>query len=560
MNPSIISISEKLPPFSHEVEPGHTLQIEPFPLTRAGVSADMDYTADHVEGLLMDGGAVLDADPFEPDPAPQPQASTLDTPLPDEHLPPEPELPSLFDLYGPPVYTKTVQSNQIIVDINEAYWAGRYRRENIILHEPDERTFYKYSEEHGLFSVETPDRIKHDLSAMLLNESHAPSMDDLIKFRKDSKLNSVVATLRGITEERGAFEDRPQTVHLANCFLRLNPQGFESLPFSPQFKSRNQSPISYDPASMCPRFLDELILPAVHPEDVFLLQKMIGQILLGRNLVQRFVILDGLGGRGKTQLINILKLIVGIINSTQLRTHLLNERFEIFRFRKCTLLTGIDVPADFLSTKPAQVIKGLVGGDWFDAEQKGGTGSFPIKGDFNIFIASNARLKIKLDGDVSAWRRRLLIVRYEAPPPKKKIPNFAELLVDQEGSGIMNWALEGIRMLMDDITSHGDITLTDRQKGVVESLLAESESLRHFVETRIVSAPARNLTVDEIVEAYADFCPEMGWNALPITDIHSELPSLMLEKFRTVRANDIQRDGRAKRGFRNVAFIGESKT
>lgn len=116
------------------------------------------------------------------------------------------------------------------------------------------------------------------------------------------------------------------------------------------------------------------------------------------------------------------------------------------------------------------------------------------------------------------------------------------------------------RMPMDDIVSHGDITLTDRQKGVVDSLLAESESLRHFIETRIKNAPCRNLTGDEIIEAYADFCPEMGWNPQPITEIQRELPALMLELFRTVRANDIQRDGKPKRGFRNVAFTGEPET
>jgi phage/plasmid-associated DNA primase len=269
--------------------------------------------------------------------------------------------------------------------------------------------------------------------------------------------------------------------------------------------------------------------------------------------------LDGLGGRGKTQLANIIQLIIGISNVTQLRTHLLNERFEIFRFTKRTLLIGIDVPADFLSTKSAQVIKGLVGGDWFDAEQKGGTGSFQVKGEFNIFITSNAHLNIKLDGDVSAWRRRMLIVRYEAPPPKKKIPNFAEVLVNEEGSGILNYALEGLRMMMHDIAICGDISLTERQKAVVDSLLAESESLRHFLEMRIETVPGRNLTVDEIIEAYADFCPEMGWNPLAITEIQRELPSLMLDKFRTIRAQDIQRDGKSKRGFRNVAFIGESE-
>ena len=76
-------------------------------------------------------------------------------------------------------------------------------------------------------------------------------------------------------------------------------------------------------------------------------------------------------------------------------------RFELFRYLKKTLLVGVDVEADFLSTKGAAVLKGLVGGDWFDAEQKGGTGCFQVQGNFNVVITSNARLKVRLQGDVA---------------------------------------------------------------------------------------------------------------------------------------------------------------
>ena len=62
-----------------------------------------------------------------------------------------------------------------------------------------------------------------------------------------------------------------------------------------------------------------------------------------------------------------------------------------------------------------------------DAEQKGGTGSFQIQGNYCIVITSNSRLQVKLDGDVEAWRRRLLIVRFEGTSvPEKKIPKLAK--------------------------------------------------------------------------------------------------------------------------------------
>src|SRR5207302_6826772 len=118
--------------------------------------------------------------------------------------------------------------------------------------------------------------------------------------------------------------------------------------FSPKFRSRNRSPIAYDPKAICPRFLNELVLPAVKEDDALLLQKMAGQCLLGFNLVQRLTLLDGLEKRGKTQYANIMQKLVGQDNATQLRTKHLHERFEIFRLLRKTLLVGVDVNANFM--------------------------------------------------------------------------------------------------------------------------------------------------------------------------------------------------------------------
>jgi phage/plasmid-associated DNA primase len=203
--------------------------------------------------------------------------------------------------------------------------------------------------------------------------------------------------------------------------------------------------IAYNETAKCDRFLQELVYPAVHAEDVELLQKFGGMFLLGNNRAQRMLILDGEAGRGKTQFANVIQGIVGMANVTQLRTRHLGGRFELFRYLQKSLLVGVDVEPDFLRTKGAAVIKGLVGGDWFDAEQKGGTGSFQLQGTFNVIITSNARLRVQLQGDLGAWRRRLSIVRFEAQPPAKKINDFGAYLVRTEGSGILNWFLLGLK-------------------------------------------------------------------------------------------------------------------
>jgi putative DNA primase/helicase len=254
-------------------------------------------------------------------------------------------------------------------------------------------------------------------------------------------------------------------------------------------------------------------------------------------------------------LVLVIQRVVGLENCTQLRTKMLEERFEIFRFLKKTLLTGIDVEPNFLNTSAAHVLKGLVGGDIFDAEQKSGTGSFQVQGVFNAIVTSNSRLRVNLTaGDVGAWRRRLVKVRCEGEKQKKKIRRFDELLAREEGSGILNWAIAGAAMLLEEIAQTGDIALTERQEKVVDSLLAESDSLRFFLRGRIQKSEDADLSVDEIIEAYAKFCPEMGWAPLPITVIYKSLDGLMLELFHVAKAHSLKRDGKPVRGFRDVWF------
>ena len=458
--------------------------------------------------------------------------------------------------FGPPAFFKKSKEGTVAMkEINQGFWAGSYEVEHIALYEPNEKEFYRYDAETGLYLLESDDSIKQVISSRLLEVSRAnPKYFKLVEFRRDRDLNAITAQLRGVLEKRDAFIKSQRAVHLSNCVLLFRDGEVVQCRFSPDFFSRNRSPIAYEPEATCPRFLNELVGPAVHHEDLVLVQKYVGQCLLGINLIQRIIILDGLPGRGKSQLANCIQQMVGMVNVTQLRTQHLLERFELFKFLRRTLLIGVDVDADFLSSKGATVLKGLVGGDWFDAEKKGGTGSFQIQGRFNVLMTSNCRLRVRLQGDVGAWRRRLLIVRYEAPPPAKKIPDFADLLVREEGSGILNWAIAGLEDLLQDIDETGDIRLTPRQKGIIDSLLAESDSLRAFLEAHVEKCPGDDLASQEIVQAYADYCPEMGWDPLPDTVIGKQLPDLMLELFQAVKAHDIKRDGRSLRGFRNVAL------
>ena len=109
-------------------------------------------------------------------------------------------------------------------------------------------------------------------------------------------------------------------------------------------------------------------------------------------------------------------------------------------------------------------------------------------------------------------------------------------------------------MLLKDIDETGDIALTERQRTIVDNLLAESDSLRLFLQEAVVKAEGEDLSVNEIVEAYAAFCPEKGWNPLPITEIQRSLEGLMLELFQVTKSHCIKRDDQSVRGFFGVSI------
>ncbi len=456
--------------------------------------------------------------------------------------------------YGRPFYTN---KDNKVTGINERYWAGLYARENRVLYDPDEKTFYLYRDRTGLWEPVTPESIRETISGRILETSREAQQFTLEIQITQSRLHAVGSALKGIVERRGAFDRKQRFIHVANGVIRFVADGdIQFGGFAPEDYSRNQSPFAFDPAAECPRFLNELIYPAVAPEDADLLQRWAGLALFGYNLPQRFLILDGTPNGGKGTLVRIIQALVGAVNTYQLRTECLHERFETYRYRGKTLLIGPDVRGDFLMERGASMLKVLVGGDPISAEGKGLNGDFQMFGTFNIVVTCNSRLRVRLEDDVGAWGRRLLVVRYEKPPVAKRILDFDQVLLREEGSGILRWALAGFVKLQAEFAEIGDFKLTDAQRGRVESLLAESDSLRLFVKERMARHEFSDVTTGEIQQAYAEYCADKGWNALPSAVVERTLPDIMLEAFHVTKAHSIERDGKkSNRGWRKVQLL-----
>jgi P4 family phage/plasmid primase-like protien len=440
--------------------------------------------------------------------------------------------------------------------LNEPAIVAKFALERLTLYEPDEGSFYQYDRDSGLWLVRKEEVIKNQFSRDLKSASDDLRDRRVQAIRTNGRVTSLTALLKGQVGRKDAFAEKHAFIHCKNGVLHLESGNPELRTFSPDYYSRNTSPIEYRPDAICPRFLNELLGQALNEDDITLIQRIGGAMLMGKNSAQKLLLLTGTAGGGKSTLVTIIERIIGLENVAELRTDHLGERFEMHAFVGKTLLTGKDVTADFLQQKGASKIKSLVGGDLLQCEKKGGA-HFQIRGEYNMVITCNSNLRIRLEGDNEAWERRIVAIHYEQPKPKQRVVDFADKLIAEEGSGILNFFVEGALQHLDELKTTGDYLLSNNQRSRVTAILRESDSIRQFVEARLMELPVGDVTSAELAAAYYRYCENRGWHAYPVNEVNKKLPDLMLEIHHVNPSHDIKREGKDKRGYRKVALRQE---
>ena len=318
---------------------------------------------------------------------------------------------------------------------------------------------------------------------------------------------------------------------------------------SPDFRSLWRSDIVYDPKAVPERFIAELLTPALSQDQIEILQMYVGQCLFGQNTSQTFLLLTGTAGAGKSTLASLIEKLIGRPNYGTIRLGHTNGRFELSRLIGRSLLTAKDVPPNFLSQSGGANLKALTGDDFMEVEFKNSNAINEIRGSFNVIITSNSILRLNIASDIDAWRRRILWLDYRNAPVKEKIANFADTLFQKEGSGILNWALEGLMKL----SKNGwQIQKSFEQQKQIDFLLKSSDPVRTFVKNFICVSATEVVTTDEIVTAYNHVSEHYRWDLITRRMLELQLKSLLPEIHNALPSNTIVRRGKRLRGYLGV--------
>jgi P4 family phage/plasmid primase-like protien len=475
---------------------------------------------------------------------------------------------SIIEEQGEPVFYYMKEGQPVSVKaVKPAFFAALYGKQNNLIWEEEEKRFYRYQASTGLWLVEEEPAILSGVHGFMLNESRS---DELAKgvptMNLQEKLclkaeQEIILRMKGNVGVKGVFERKEKFmkgerfIHFANGVKVIKEgklvEGLE--PFDKRFFSRGRCPVKYDPSADCPRFrawLRGALEPIEADADTDALLTFIGMCLIGHNVFQKIALLHGEAGSGKSSFLKMVQLLIGEDNSTEFDSlAVVNDRFAMSNFIGKWLLFASDVDSKFLLRSGTSSLKRLTGGDTVNARLIYG-GNVGINGTLNCIVTMNAREpKIKLDDDAGAWQRRLVVIPFICKPAQE-IGEFASLMIDEEGTGIVNQALLAVFSCLE---SGSGFPMSETQRKRVKDMLGRSDTVCEFLLDRVEIEKGEELIKSSLVREYKDYCKVRHWSVGSDREIGGKLKALMEEKFNVSESHSIEdHRGLSVTGYRGV--------
>ncbi|EAT16965.1 hypothetical protein HTZ97_07300 [Desulfuromonas acetoxidans] len=210
------------------------------------------------------------------------------------------------------------------------------------------------------------------------------------------------------------------------------------------------APFAFEKDAQCPRFIAflERAFPD-NPEGIAFIQKIFGYSLTGDVSEKKIFILWGAAGNnGKTLLFNVFRGILGQCFCVQLASEsLVSGRINAIRSDIAKLIGYRFVTASETDRRykfNEALIKLLTGGDALTARHPHER-EFEFTPELKLFIGTNAKPEFTLS-DQAMLNRVCIIPFHVSIPPEEQDKQLTQKLINEEGEGILAWAIEGARL------------------------------------------------------------------------------------------------------------------
>jgi P4 family phage/plasmid primase-like protien len=223
---------------------------------------------------------------------------------------------------------------------------------------------------------------------------------------------------------------------------------WEFLEHDPEYLSICQTPVSYDPDTKCTN-IEKFLSEVAKPEEIDFLYEWFGYCLTVDVKYQKALMVYGIPGTGKSVLLALLEMFLGIENCSAESL----QKIEEDKYRAANLYgKRVNVCSDIPSTRlhKTEVFKKLVSGlDSIDAENKYQP-SFKFRNVAKLAFSAN---KLPEGPKDPAFYERFCLIEFShkfrgTENDDKQLIN--KLAAKTELSGLLNKALDGLKRLYEN--------------------------------------------------------------------------------------------------------------
>jgi len=263
-------------------------------------------------------------------------------------------------------------------------------------------------------------------------------------------------------------------------------------------------PVKYNPDADCPKIKD-FLYDIFRDEDIPVIQEFIGYCLWKSYDYAKVLVLLGDGENGKSTFLNLLTKFLAQenVSSTSLYGLLTNIKRRVNLYGKLANLAAETPDA----IKNTDAFKKMTGKDLIEA-RKLYKQPFKFYNYAKLIFAANELPE--LDEHTHAMFRRMILI--DCPYKFTTNPNdnhkdadtdiLEKITSDEEMSGFLNWALDGLeRLLKNDKFSE-----TKTQQEIQERWVRETDPERAFINKFIETDYEYSVVRADIHKAYSDYC------------------------------------------------------
>jgi len=217
---------------------------------------------------------------------------------------------------------------------------------------------------------------------------------------------------------------------------------------------------------------------------------------------QKFLMIKGKGGTGKSIAISFIQHMIGSDNYSSMSLQNLNQRFYPTGLFGKLLNACADIPSTAMES--VDIIKKAVGEDTLLYEKKG---QDPTQ--FNSYaklLFSANEMPLNLDDKTNAYYRRLLILDINRTIPETEKDSQLKEKMCKESDYALHMAMLALKQLYTD----NHFTESNHSKECIVNLYRSADSVKAFTDDILCHKSGEKMKRSDVYKMYEEYCEDNG--------------------------------------------------